>query len=97
VRARCKKLGIECINGVDDKLVELTKWVQNYSSDLGNVIYLGNDVNDLDCLKAVGCPVVVNDAHPDVRSHAKIILKANGGDGAIRELADMIQQKMKCF
>ncbi|MDZ7831118.1 MAG: acylneuraminate cytidylyltransferase [Desulfobacterales bacterium] len=93
VAARCKKLNIEYVHGVDDKLRELNRWATAQQAVLKNLIYLGNDVNDLDCLKNVGCPVVVKDAHPDAQTHASIILKANGGNGAIRELADLIMQK----
>jgi YrbI family 3-deoxy-D-manno-octulosonate 8-phosphate phosphatase len=93
VAVRCRKLGIDCFHGVDDKLGKLKKWALNRNLELKNIVYLGNDVNDLECLKTVGCPVVVNDAHPDVKPFAKIILKADGGHGAIRELADIILKK----
>lgn len=53
-------------------------------------VYVGNDVNDLECLQAVGCGVVVSDSHPDVFSAARIVLSSPGGRGAIRELAGLI-------
>ncbi|MCW3062150.1 MAG: hypothetical protein JWQ02_3971, partial [Capsulimonas sp.] len=57
--------------------------------------YLGNDINDRECLNAVGCGIVVADAHPGVKRDAKIVLHARGGDGAIRELVDLILEKIQ--
>jgi N-acylneuraminate cytidylyltransferase len=93
VEARCRKLGLACIQGVDDKRARLSGWARELGASLDNLIFVGNDVNDLDCLRAVGCPVVVGDAHPAVKPHARIVLAARGGAGAIRELAEMIKGK----
>ena len=57
---------------------------------LANCIYVGNDVNDLDCMRMVGCPVAVADAIEEVRSIARIVLHTKGGEGAIRELSELI-------
>ncbi|MGB9887721.1 MAG: cytidylyltransferase domain-containing protein [Moorellales bacterium] len=93
VGARCAKLGIPCIQGCSDKLSALQAWAREEGINLNNVIYVGNDVNDISCLQAVGCGVVVGDAHPTARSVARITLKAKGGYGAVRELADMILER----
>jgi len=53
---------------------------------------VGNDVNDLSCLRAVGLPIVVADAHPDVVSYALYQTKAKGGRGAVREVCDLIER-----
>jgi YrbI family 3-deoxy-D-manno-octulosonate 8-phosphate phosphatase len=95
VRARCDKLGITCLYGVDDKLAALNAWLKECRIDQSKVIYVGNDVNDLSCLRAVGCAVVVNDAHPEVRAAAHVVLSAPGGNGAIRELVDLIVQRLE--
>ena len=63
--------------------------------DIHNIVYVGNDINDLECLKAVGCGVVVNDAHREVKRVANIILSKPGGRGAIRELSDMLEKKQE--
>lgn len=94
VQARCDKLGILCLQGIRDKLSALVTWVEEKNLKLDHVVYLGNDVNDLACLEAVGCGVVVHDAHPDVRSVARIVLDTKGGQGAIRELADLITRRL---
>jgi YrbI family 3-deoxy-D-manno-octulosonate 8-phosphate phosphatase len=90
VAARCRKLDLECIQGVDDKLTALRRLVHDRSAALSNTVFVGNDINDLSCLKAVGCAVVPDDAHPVVRAHAHIVLKRAGGRGAVRELCDAI-------
>ena len=93
VKARCDKLGINCIHGLTDKLQVLRKWLEENTIDPENVIYLGNDLNDLSCMKAVGCAVAVNDAYPEIHAAAKISLNSKGGEGAVRELADLIREK----
>jgi YrbI family 3-deoxy-D-manno-octulosonate 8-phosphate phosphatase len=93
VAARCRKLGLECVHNVAEKGAILREWLRERDIDPAHVIYVGNDVNDLTCLQLVGCPVVVADAHPDVLGQARIVLSTPGGYGALRELADMIQQR----
>lgn len=64
VAERCAKLGVSCDQGVTDKVAklrEICKWVP-----LSEVAYMGNDVNDLECLKAVGFPIVVRNAEKAV-------------------------------
>ena len=90
VLARCEKLGIGCIHGVDEKLSVLTAWCDERMVDLADVVYVGNDVNDITCLRAAGCGVVVADAHPEARAAADMVLSTPGGRGAIRELADLL-------
>ena len=90
VAARAAKLRIPAIHGIDDKLPVLEQWCADNGLDLGRVAYIGNDVNDAACLKAVGWPIVVADAHPDNISLGRVVLNRNGGTGAIRELAELI-------
>ena len=62
--------------------------------DPAAVVYLGNDVNDIPCLTKVGFPVVVADAHSAVLPHARLVLKRRGGYGAVRELCDLIVERL---
>ena len=91
VRARCSKLKLECRHGLDDKLPTLRRWLEERGLSPERTIYVGNDVNDIPCLSAVGCPVVVADAHPEALRFARIVLQTPGGRGALRELADLIR------
>jgi len=95
VAKRAAKLGVEVLQGVDDKASALEKWAGDNDIDLGRVAYLGNDVNDAPALERVAWPVVVGDAHPDVKVLARVVLRSNGGEGAVRELADMIIRSRK--
>jgi N-acylneuraminate cytidylyltransferase len=91
---RCDKLGLPCRQALDDKLSVLDAWLGEQHISREEVVYLGNDVNDLACLSAVGGGVAVADAHPGVLRVARIQLFAKGGQGAIREVADLILQQI---
>lgn len=92
---RCEKLGLECHYGIDEKLTRLKEWLTAHSAPLENTIYMGNDVNDAECLSAVGCGVVPRDAHRDVLPLAKIVLRLPGGHGAVRELCDLVCRRQR--
>lgn len=89
VTARCQKLGLEAIQGVSDKGRRLESLAQEAGVALKHVAYVGNDINDYECLRAVGLPVVVADAHPSVGGLGRFRTMAPGGHGAIRELCDL--------
>ena len=90
VGTRCKKLDLNYIQGCDNKLKILNQLVDKYQCTLGDVIYTGNDVNDTECLEAVGVPIVVADSHPDVIHLAKYVTSSFGGRGAVREVCDLV-------
>jgi YrbI family 3-deoxy-D-manno-octulosonate 8-phosphate phosphatase len=88
VAARAKKLGLPCIQGQRDKLAALTAAVTERGFTLSQVAFVGNDINDLECLRAVALPIVVQDAHPSVRRAAAWRTRLPGGRGAVREICD---------
>lgn len=90
VAARCAKLKVECIYGQADKAARLKQWLVEEGLAPGQTIYVGNDRNDAACLELVGCPVAVADAYPEALQRALIVLKRKGGQGAVRELCDLI-------
>lgn len=90
VLERCKKLKIDCINNCHDKLTTLKRESANRDIPLENIAYMGNDINDIECMEAVGLPVCVADSHPDVLPKAKYVTSKNGGYGAVREFCDLI-------
>lgn len=90
VMTRCKKLNLECIHGVLKKGDILENYLKEKEINPQNVIYVGNDINDLPCFSLVGCAVVPADAHNVVKNAADIVLLHNGGEGAVRELCDML-------
>lgn len=90
VTARSTKLAVRCIQGCDDKLAAVRALADEHGVTLGDVAFVGNDINDLACLEAVGLPIVVHDAHPDVIGAAAYRTTAPGGRGAVREVCDAI-------
>lgn len=90
VAARSRKLAVRCIQGCDDKRAALEGVVAELALTMRETAFVGNDVNDLNCLQAVGLPIVVADAHEDVVSHAVYRTKTPGGHGAVREVCDLI-------
>lgn len=90
VKVRCKKLAINCLTGLSDKKKALVKLVRELKVDLKSTMYVGNDINDLGCMKVVGFPVAVADAYPEVKRVALYITKRHGGFGAVREACDLI-------
>lgn len=93
VQHRAKKLDIYCVNACENKLQKLKEEAQKRGVSFENICYVGNDINDLECLETVGFPVVVADAHDDVIPIAKYQTKKNGGDGAVREICDLIYSR----
>lgn len=92
---RAEKLKIEYIHGSEDKLKDLRSVIDRKGFALSQVAFVGNDINDEDCLKAVGLPITVADAHPDVINLGKYITKINGGYGAVREVCDWFVSSLK--
>jgi YrbI family 3-deoxy-D-manno-octulosonate 8-phosphate phosphatase len=90
VSARCQKLGIEAFQSVDEKGSAVEKIMEIHEVEPGETVFLGNDVNDLPCFEKVGWAAVVGDAHPSVKRHADYVLSEKGGQGAVRELCDLI-------
>lgn len=90
VTARCGKLGIDVLHGVDAKDSVLDRLLKDRGIDPNRTIYLGNDVNDLPCFPLVGCALVVADAYPQAKARADLVLRKKGGYGAIRELSDLL-------
>jgi len=93
VAARCGKLGLPVLQGLADKGAALQDLLRDREMEPGRVVYLGNDVNDLPCFPLVGCAVVVADAHPAATAQADLVLGRAGGQGAVRELCDLLLEK----
>jgi YrbI family 3-deoxy-D-manno-octulosonate 8-phosphate phosphatase len=90
VAARCQKLGLDVVQACNNKLGALRHVVEEHRLGPDQVAYVGNDVNDLECLRWVGCPIALADAMPEVRELASLITSRPGGSGAVREVADWL-------
>ena len=94
VKARGNKLKINVYQGIDEKGKELVEIVKEKGLSAEDVVYVGNDINDLPCFPLVGLAVAVADAHPDVKNQAGLVLSRKGGFGAVREICDLIADKL---
>lgn len=100
VERRAKKLNLDYLfmgvgsqvqDGATSKLEVCQQICKEMGIGLGEVCYVGDDVNDLDILQSVGMPVCPQNARPEVKQISGIWVLAHcGGDGAIREVADRI-------
>lgn len=90
VISRAKKLDIDVTHGHDDKLPIVKKIAKDKKINMRNIAYVGNDINDIDCLQIVGLPIAVADSFPEVLSIAKYKTKRLGGYGAVREVCDLL-------
>ena len=93
VKARCDKLRLDYITGIDDKLEALKRIVEKKNLGFENVAYIGNDVNDIECIQNSGIGVAVSDSVNQVLQVADIVTTKKGGHGAVREFCDMLLHK----
>lgn len=90
VKARAAKLKLEVIASCSDKRAALRMYCKENGYELQRVLYVGNDINDVEVMKIVGFPVAPADAHAEVRAIAKLVTDAKGGEGVVKELADLM-------
>src|SRR5262247_1991129 len=91
VARRAEKLAIpELHQGVMDKLSLVREMAARHGLTLSQVAYIGDDVNDLEALKAVGFSATPADGLPQVAAVVDYICQKKGGEGAVREVIEMI-------
>ena len=91
VRARARDLGIEhALLGVEHKVPRLREFAKAQGLSLEQIAYMGDDLNDIPVLNAVGFGAAPGDAQPEVRRASHWVAGASGGRGAVRELAELI-------
>lgn len=88
---RAEKLQLDyLIDGCTDKLSAVKKLCEENSIPLENVAFVGDDINDLEVIQSVGFGCGVSNAVDEVKMSAKYITKISGGNGAIREVVDLL-------
>ncbi|MEM7220162.1 MAG: HAD hydrolase family protein [Pseudomonadota bacterium] len=93
VERRARELGIDaCHLGVADKLSVLGALCDAQGVTRGEIAHIGDDINDLPLMAAVGCGLSVANGHPSVRAAAAGVSRAAGGAGAVREWCVRIMQ-----
>lgn len=95
LKIRCKELDIlKLFQGVDNKEELLERFLFENNSNFSSVAYIGDDINDLSCMKKIksfggiiGCPA---DSDKNVIYFADYICSKNGGCGAVREFIEWL-------
>jgi YrbI family 3-deoxy-D-manno-octulosonate 8-phosphate phosphatase len=90
VEARCRKLEIEYFPDVRDKLLLLKKICSEKKISLEEVCYVGNDVTDIGCIENAGLGACPADADARVKEKADYVAGKKGGDGAVREICELL-------
>jgi len=93
VKARADKLGLDVIQNCSDKKQALVGYCRKENIDISKVMFVGNDLNDLEVMRSVGYPVAPADAHHSVKALSCLVTEARGGEGVIRELAEKLDSK----
>ena len=93
VSARAEKLNVACIQDCEDKASAVQSIIDARSISGDKIMYVGNDTNDIDAMKLVSHRVAPADAHPQIRAIATMVTDSSGGQGVVRELADLLVTK----
>ncbi len=89
VTLRSKELDIDMVyQGSSNKLKGYAYLKERYGFEDGEVLYVGDDIQDIPIMKRVAIPVSVSDGDDEVKRHAAYITEKRAGDGAIREIAN---------
>lgn len=81
---------VDIYKGCKDKALALRNFAQKYNLELEQVCFMGDDVNDASAMELAGLAAVPATAHEAARKKAKLVTKCSGGQGAVRELLDLI-------
>jgi N-acylneuraminate cytidylyltransferase len=95
VAARCQKMKLPVLQSVQDKASAIQGIIERKSLNPSQVVFMGNDINDLPVFPEVAFAVAPADAHPEVIRQADLVLTKTGGHGAVRELCDILIQRFK--
>ncbi|MBA64127.1 MAG: phenylphosphate carboxylase subunit delta [Planctomycetaceae bacterium] len=91
VKVRSAELGIDIVRqGFESKLPTAKSLAKSMNLDLDEICYIGDDLTDLPVIRAVGLGVAVADAVPELLVAADLVTQKAGGQGAVRELIEMI-------
>ncbi len=93
VSVRANKLGINCLQGIENKKEALINYCQRNDYELQYVAYVGNDINDMEAMEIAGSTFCPSDAHESIKNTPDYVLDTKGGDGVVRELLDLLTNK----
>lgn len=85
-----KKIKIKCSKGIYNKIGRFDEEVKKRNLSHSEVLFIGNDLNDLECIKKAGIGVAVADSWPQIKEAANYITTKKGGHGAFREMCELV-------
>jgi|TARA_B110000438_G_scaffold211509_1_gene203575 3-deoxy-D-manno-octulosonate 8-phosphate phosphatase (KDO 8-P phosphatase) len=96
VKQRVKKISIvDLYSGIFDKKKILVKILAKYNVKKDEIAYIGDDINDVEIMKVVGFSATPLDGNFEVKKISDYICNTKGGEGAFREISDMILKLKK--
>ncbi|HET6326069.1 MAG TPA: HAD hydrolase family protein [Planctomycetaceae bacterium] len=81
---------IDCFKGCKDKAAALREFADRRKLPLAEICFMGDDINDLGAMAIAGFSAAPANAHRTAREQAKLVMRHDGGQGAVRELIDLI-------
>ncbi|GER67119.1 3-deoxy-D-manno-octulosonate 8-phosphate phosphatase [Weizmannia acidilactici] len=91
VSRRAKELGIDEVHqGIRDKFTVFTELVSRFGLSFDETCYIGDDLNDLMIMREAGFSCAPRNAAKWVKQEADYVTEKNGGEGAVREVIDLI-------
>ena len=83
----------ELHQGISNKLEKLKEIAERYDCKSDEIAYIGDDENDLECIKYCGIAACPNDSIDEVKEEVNYICENKGGSGAVREFVKIIIQE----
>ncbi len=88
---RCEELGIKhLVQGSKNKVSDMKKILEEEKIALKEAAYIGDDINDLDCMQIVGVKGCPSDAVPEILEISDHISNCTGGNGAVRDFVEWL-------
>jgi 3-deoxy-D-manno-octulosonate 8-phosphate phosphatase (KDO 8-P phosphatase) len=88
VSSRAKKLQVDAIQNISNKKDKLSELINKYQLSKDEVMFVGNDINDINAMSLCGLTFCPSDSHELVKQVAKVVLEAKGGDEIMREILE---------
>ncbi len=91
IEERLSALGIAYINlHAENKMEVYNSFLLEHKLDISETVFMGDDIPDLDCIKAAGLAACPADAVQEIKLHAHFITHASGGNGCVREIIELV-------
>ena len=90
VKSRATKLGLDCYSGIRNKKDFIESYSREQNLKQKEILFLGNDLNDLCVIPVVGFTIAPSDAHEIVKSNFDMVLDKKGGNGFVRKVVEEV-------